>query len=80
MTSMADDHPAVSDLRITPLRLAEILAAAEMLPELGAAPLEEWPPHRLQATQTQALKAVARPSCRLARLRASLARLLAGLT
>jgi hypothetical protein len=77
---MANDHPAASDLRIAPLRLAEILAAAEMLPELGAAPLEDWPSHRLQATQASAQNAaVARPACRLARLRASLARLLAGL-
>jgi hypothetical protein len=37
---MISDEPEA--LRTTPLRLAEILAAAEMVPELGGVPLEEW--------------------------------------
>jgi hypothetical protein len=43
---MADDDLETSDARTTPLRLAEILAAIEMMPELGGLPPEEWPSYQ----------------------------------
>jgi hypothetical protein len=40
---MAADDYEPSDLDTTPLRLGEILAVAEMLPDHGGIPLEQWP-------------------------------------